>query len=95
VTRPPSAPDRAGVPRASWRDYYEIGKPKVVLLIVFTAVVGMFLAAPSWPPLDALVFGTLGIGSPHRAQLRSITSSTVVTTRRWRARCTVPIRRDT
>jgi protoheme IX farnesyltransferase len=47
---------------ATWRDYYELGKPRVVALIVFTAVVGMFLAAPSWPPLDALVFGTLGIG---------------------------------
>jgi protoheme IX farnesyltransferase len=60
VTRPPSTPF-AQAPTASWRDYYEIGKPKVVLLIVFTAVVGMFLAAPSWPPLEALVFGTLSI----------------------------------
>jgi protoheme IX farnesyltransferase len=47
---------------ATWRDYLELGKPKVVLLIVFTAVVGMFLATPAWPPLSALVFGTLGIG---------------------------------
>jgi protoheme IX farnesyltransferase len=48
--------------RATWRDFYELGKPRVVLLIVFTAVVGMFLAAPGWPSLNALVFGTLGIG---------------------------------
>ena len=47
---------------ASWRDYFELGKPRVVALIVFTAVVGMFLATPALPPLDALVFGTLGIG---------------------------------
>ena len=47
---------------ATWRDFYELGKPRVVLLIVFTAVVGMFLAAPGWPSLSALVFGTLGIG---------------------------------
>jgi len=47
---------------ATWRDYYELGKPKVVALIVFTAVVGMFLAVPGLPPLGALVFGTLGIG---------------------------------
>ena len=47
---------------ASWRDYYELGKPRVVALIVFTAVVGMFLATPGLPPLDALLFGTLGIG---------------------------------
>jgi protoheme IX farnesyltransferase len=32
------------------------------MLIVFTAVVGMFLAVPAWPDLMALVFGTLGIG---------------------------------
>jgi protoheme IX farnesyltransferase len=47
---------------ATWRDYFELGKPKVVSLIVFTAVVGMFLAVPGMPPLAALVFGTLGIG---------------------------------
>ena len=45
-----------------WRDYYELTKPRVVMLIVFTAVVGMFLAVPGWPGLQALVFGTLGIG---------------------------------
>jgi len=46
---------------ASWRDYYELGKPRVVLLIMFTAVVGMLLAAPGMPPLNALIFGTVGI----------------------------------
>ncbi|MFO0333723.1 MAG: heme o synthase [Pseudomonadota bacterium] len=46
---------------ASWRDYYELTKPRVVLLIAFTAVVGMFLASPGLPPLGALVWGTLGI----------------------------------
>ena len=46
---------------ASWRDYYALTKPRVVLLISFTAVVGMFLATPALPPLDALAFGTLGI----------------------------------
>lgn len=47
--------------RASWRDYLELCKPKVVALIVFTAVVGMLLAAPGMVPLDILFFGTLGI----------------------------------
>ena len=47
---------------STWRDYYELGKPKVVALIVFTAIVGMFLAVPGMPPLHALVWGTLGIG---------------------------------
>jgi heme o synthase len=45
----------------AWRDYYELGKPKVVLLEVFTAVVGMLLAVDGLPPWNALVFGTLGI----------------------------------
>lgn len=37
-------------------------KPRVVVLIVFTAVVGMFLAVPGWPPFIAFLSGTLGIG---------------------------------
>jgi len=44
-----------------WRDYLELTKPKVSLLIVFTAIVGMVLASPGWVPLAALLFGTLGI----------------------------------
>ncbi|MEO0366928.1 MAG: heme o synthase [Pseudomonadota bacterium] len=52
----------ASLLRASWRDYYELTKPRVVMLIVFTAVVGMLLAVPGVPPLDLVVFGTLGIG---------------------------------
>ncbi len=47
---------------ASWRDYLGVCKLKVVALIVFTAMVGMFLAVPGMVPLQALVFGTLGIG---------------------------------
>jgi len=47
---------------ADWRDYYELTKPRVVMLIVFTAIVGMFLAVPGWPGLSPLLFGTLGIG---------------------------------
>ena len=31
------------------RDYWDLTKPKVVALIVFTALVGMFLAIPGWP----------------------------------------------
>jgi protoheme IX farnesyltransferase len=45
-----------------WRDYYELTKPRVVMLIVFTAVVGMFLAVPGWPGGLAMLFGTVGIG---------------------------------
>ena len=45
-----------------WRDYYELTKPRVVMLIVFTAIVGMFLSVPGWPGIAPLLFGTLGIG---------------------------------
>lgn len=45
-----------------WRDYLGLCKLKVVSLIVFTAVVGMFLAVPDFPPLDILIFATIGIG---------------------------------
>ena len=49
----------AALPRAEalWR----LGKPRVVALLTFTAVVGMLLASPGVPPLAALVFGSLGI----------------------------------
>jgi len=43
------------------RRFLALTKPRVVLLIVFTAVIGMVLAAPGLPPLNAVVFGTLGI----------------------------------
>ena len=39
-----------------WRDYLEITKPKVVLLLVFTALVGMALAKPLWLPLQETLF---------------------------------------
>jgi protoheme IX farnesyltransferase len=45
-----------------WRDFYELTKPRVVMLIVFTAIVGIFLAVPGWPGLAPLVYGTVGIG---------------------------------
>lgn len=45
-----------------WRDYLGVCKLKVVALIVFTAIVGMFLAVPGMVPWQPLIFGTLGIG---------------------------------
>ena len=48
-------------PALSWRNYLELCKPKVVALIVFTAVVGMLLAVPGMPPVDNLIYGTVGI----------------------------------
>ena len=43
------------------REYLELTKPRVVALIVFTALVGMLLAVPGLPPLDKLLLGMLGI----------------------------------
>jgi protoheme IX farnesyltransferase len=46
----------------AWRRYYDLTKPKVVALILFTALVGMLLAAPGMVPLQTLVFAMIGIG---------------------------------
>ena len=46
----------------SWRDYLALCKPRVVALILFTAIVGMLLSTPGLIPLDIFVFGTIGIG---------------------------------
>ena len=43
------------------RSFLSLTKPRVVSLIVFTAVIGMFLAAPGMVPLQVLIAGTLGI----------------------------------
>lgn len=45
-----------------WRRYYDLTKPKVVALILFTALVGMLLASPGMIPLQTLIFGLFGIG---------------------------------
>ena len=42
-------------------EYWTLTKPRVVALIVFTALVGMFLAVPGLPPLRETAFGLLGI----------------------------------
>ena len=52
----------AGQPLASrLGQFYQLTKPRVVSLIVFTAVIGMFLSTPGMVPLQALIAGTLGI----------------------------------
>jgi heme o synthase len=47
---------------APWRDYYALTKPGVVQLLVFTAIVGMFLATPGMVPWDILIAASVGIG---------------------------------
>ena len=46
---------------ANWQDYLALCKPKIVALIIFTAAVGMFLAAPGMVPLNVFILGNLGI----------------------------------
>jgi protoheme IX farnesyltransferase len=61
VETAPNSPPIAVLAAARWQDFLELTKPKVSLLIVFTAIVGMVLASPGMVPLPALIFGTLGI----------------------------------
>jgi len=49
------------MPTPTFRQYWDLTKPRVVALIVFTAIVGMFLAVPGLPPLRESVLGFLGI----------------------------------
>ncbi|MCC6592549.1 MAG: protoheme IX farnesyltransferase [Xanthomonadales bacterium] len=51
----------AGAIADTLRDFWALTKPRVVALIVFTAVVGMFLATPGLPGWQPLVIGSLGI----------------------------------
>jgi protoheme IX farnesyltransferase len=56
----PAAGSRTLIQKA--RAFYALTKPRVVSLIVFTAVIGMFLATPQMVPLQILLAGTVGIG---------------------------------
>jgi heme o synthase len=52
----------AGQPFGSrLQQFYQLTKPRVVSLIVFTAVIGMFLAVPGAVPLQPLIAATIGI----------------------------------
>jgi heme o synthase len=46
---------------ANWRAYYDITKPKVVALLVLTALVGMSLSVPGALPWQVLIPAMLGI----------------------------------
>jgi protoheme IX farnesyltransferase len=54
-------PSPAPAHPSRWRQYYALTKPRVVQLIVFCAVIGMFLAVPGWPPLVPFLAATAGI----------------------------------
>ena len=44
------------------KNFITLCKPRVNALIVFTAVIGMFLSTPSMVPVDVLIASILGIG---------------------------------
>lgn len=46
----------------NWREYLVLCKPRIVSLIVFTAIVGMFLSTPELVPWQVFLLGSLGIG---------------------------------
>lgn len=46
----------------SWRDYMELCKPRVVMLMLLTVLVGMYLAAPGWVNLSLLSASLVGVG---------------------------------
>ncbi len=48
--------------KSTWRDYLDLCKLRVVLLMLITAYVGMSLAATTFVPWQPLIFGLLGIG---------------------------------
>jgi protoheme IX farnesyltransferase len=50
------------IQRTHWQEYLELCKPKVVLLILFTALVGMFLSTEGLVPFNAWFWGLIGIG---------------------------------
>lgn len=57
-TNPPASTERA-----SWRDYLDLCKPKVVALLLLTSVIGVVLASPPGQiSLFVLVVSTIGIG---------------------------------
>lgn len=49
------------VSSSSWRDYYQLCKPRVVMLMILTSAIGMLLAVPGMVPLHVLIIGNLGI----------------------------------
>ncbi|MFP6851906.1 MAG: heme o synthase [Pseudomonadales bacterium] len=47
--------------RHVWRDYLELCKPRVVLLMLMCAAVGMFLSVPGAVPPNIILYGLVGI----------------------------------
>ena len=63
TNNPAARPEADILQRPVWKQYLDLCKIKVVMLISFTAIVGMLLATPPGFPLpwNALIFGNIGI----------------------------------
>lgn len=46
---------------ATWRDYLELCKPRVVILMILTTIVGMYLSSEGFVPWHILIWGNIGI----------------------------------
>ena len=46
---------------SGWRDYYEMCKPRVVLLMLLCTLVGMFLATTSFVEIDLIAYCLVGV----------------------------------
>ncbi|MEZ9390642.1 heme o synthase [Vibrio splendidus] len=57
-----STSDLVSKNKATWKVYLTLTKPKVVALMLLTALVGMCLAVPNGLPLQQTLFGMIGIG---------------------------------
>jgi protoheme IX farnesyltransferase len=63
----------------SWQDFYEMCKPRVVMLMLLCTLVGMFLATDSMVPFATLFFGLLGVAlvSSSAAALNHLVDASV------------------
>jgi protoheme IX farnesyltransferase len=57
-----SVNDKLRINGDSLKSFLALTKPRVCSLIVFTAIIGMFLATPGMVPWDILIIGSIGIG---------------------------------
>ena len=55
---------------ARWPDFLELTKPRVVALMLITAVIGMCMAVPGFVPWQPLVLGNIGIRALVEAIIR-------------------------
>ena len=53
------------------KNYLELTKPKVVLMMLITAIIGMLLASKSLPSLYLVIISMIGIGSVSYTHLRA------------------------